>query len=104
MIKMNSLGSFRNLTNRFIEFKKENKNQTFKPNPRKQSLNDSGSCLNENGNTTLLQNNQKNKGPLELVHWNLPPKYMEIFDNTSDMFKEFQLKCKYQNLRYKVLL
>jgi len=92
-MKMNSIGTFRSLNNRYQDLRKEFKNKSFSQ--RKMSLNDSGSCLNETGKTTLLQNTHKsNKGPVELQHWNLPPKYMELFDKTSDIFKEIQLKCK----------
>jgi len=92
---MNSIGGFRNLNNRYYEHRKEFKNQSFsKGGGRQQSLNDSGLCLNENKKSPFLNTNPNKTGPLELQHWNLPPKYMEIFDNTSDLFKEFQLKCK----------
>jgi len=92
-MKINHIRAFISLNTRYGEHRKEFKTQSYTP--RKQSLNDSGSCLNETGKTTLLQNNQSYpQGPVELQHWNLPPKYMELFDNTSDMFKEIQLKCK----------
>ena len=103
MIKMNSLGAFRNLNSRYHEYRKEFKNPSYPQNRRQQSLNDSGMCLNETKKTNLLQNSSSSKkGPLELQHWNLPPKYMEIFDNTSDMFKEFQLKCIFKLYLYKL--
>ncbi len=103
MIKMNSLGAFRSLTNKYTEYRKEYKNSAFTSRTkdkqdRQQSLNDSGSCLNENGKTSLLNLKMNKKGPLELQHWNLPPRYMEIFDNTSDIFKDVQLKCIVINL------
>lgn len=98
MMKMNSIGAYRSLTNKYTDYRKELKNTVF--HTKKQSLNDSvSSIFSENGKTTLLNqhlgNNKSNKnGPVELQHWNLPPRYMEIFDNTSDIFKEIQLKCK----------
>lgn len=91
MIKMNSLGAFRSLNNKYSEYRKEFKNSSY--NPKRQSLDDSSGCLNETKKSNLLPGTTKSTGPLELQHWNLPPRYMEIFENTSDIFKEIQLKC-----------
>lgn len=44
--------------------------------------------------TFSLINNSHRNSHLELQHWNLPPKYIEIFEKTIDINKEIQIKCK----------
>jgi hypothetical protein len=33
------------------------------------------------------------EGRVELPNWHLPPKYMDLFDNSKDIFKELYIKC-----------
>lgn len=44
--------------------------------------------LNESGNNLILTNE------IELQHWNLPPKYIELYYISNDNINEIKSRCK----------
>jgi len=79
-----SLGIINDLSLKYLKIKeiyKKNKNDMLSS--FESSMKD---LISDKGKDSLLNNNQ-----YELSIWHLPPKYIEMYDQTNDLFKECEI-------------
>jgi len=84
-----SLGIINDLSSKYYKIKEiYKKNNLYKQNEMLSSFESSmKDLISDKGKDSLLNNNS----PYELSIWHIPPKYIEMYDQSNDLFKECEL-------------